>query len=88
MRDVPVDDTTDAPGPPRWFEMRLGGHTTTVRDAELTRLLSEVTPEQPRALLRKCLGATKIRTRRVEQRGQSRQSAHTPKISTVCVTSV
>ena len=58
MRATPLDDTADAPGPPRWFEIRVGGHTTTVQDAELTKRLSEVPPDQLRALLRKSLGAT------------------------------
>jgi ATP-dependent Clp protease ATP-binding subunit ClpC len=58
VRETHLDDTTDAPGPPRWFEIRLGGVTTTVEDAELTRILSEVNPEQLRKLLRKSLGAT------------------------------
>jgi ATP-dependent Clp protease ATP-binding subunit ClpC len=62
VRELPVDDTTDAPGPPRWFEIRLGGVTTTVEDAELTRILSEVSPEQLRELLRKSLSATKDET--------------------------
>jgi ATP-dependent Clp protease ATP-binding subunit ClpC len=58
VRATPLDDTADAPGPPRWFEIRVGGHTTTVQDAELTRILSECNPEQLRALMRKSLGAT------------------------------
>ncbi len=56
LRDVPVEETSDAPGAPRWFEIRLGGRTTTVQDAELTRLLASFTPEQIRELLRKGLG--------------------------------
>jgi ATP-dependent Clp protease ATP-binding subunit ClpC len=59
VRDLSVDGTTDAPGPPRWFEIRLGGRTTTVEDAELTRILSECPPEQLRQLLRQSLSATK-----------------------------
>jgi hypothetical protein len=58
VRSIRLAETSDAPGPPRWFEVRLGGRTTTVQDAELTRILSEVAPEQLRALLRKGLGAT------------------------------
>jgi ATP-dependent Clp protease ATP-binding subunit ClpC len=56
VRATPLAETSDAPGPPRWFEVRLGGRTTTVQDAELTRILSEVTAEQLRELLRKSLG--------------------------------
>jgi ATP-dependent Clp protease ATP-binding subunit ClpC len=59
VRETHLDDTTDAPGPPRWFEIRLGGVTTTVEDAELSRLLSECTPEQLRHLLRASLRTTK-----------------------------
>jgi ATP-dependent Clp protease ATP-binding subunit ClpC len=67
VRATPLDNTTDAPGPPRWFEIRFGGHTTTVQDAELTKLLSEVTPEQLRALLRKSLGAANEDTEDTEK---------------------
>jgi ATP-dependent Clp protease ATP-binding subunit ClpA len=53
LREISVDDTSDAPGPPRWFEIRLGGRTETFRDPELAKLLADVTPEQIRELLRK-----------------------------------
>jgi ATP-dependent Clp protease ATP-binding subunit ClpC len=66
VRATHLDDTSDAPGPPRWFEIRLGGVTTTVEDAELTRILSEVSPEQLRELLRKSLKPTR---KEPDQRG-------------------
>ena len=53
LRDVPLEETSDAPGPPRWFEIKLGGRTATVQDAELTKVLAELDPEQIRAVLRK-----------------------------------
>ena len=49
---IPLDDSTDASGPPRWFEIRMGGRTTTVEDPELARVLHELDPQQLRALLR------------------------------------
>ncbi|HEY1650477.1 MAG TPA: Clp protease N-terminal domain-containing protein [Acidimicrobiales bacterium] len=56
LEQVPLEGTSDALGPPRWFEIKLGGRTATVEDAELTRVLSELDAEQIRAVLRKGLG--------------------------------
>jgi ATP-dependent Clp protease ATP-binding subunit ClpA len=56
LRDVPLEGTSDAPGPPRWFEIKLGGRTATVQDAELARVLAELDLDQIRAVLRRGLG--------------------------------
>jgi len=77
VRDVPVEDTADAPGPPRWFEIRVGGHTTTVQDAELTRILSECPPEQLRALLRQGLGAPNEANEANEENEQTDETEET-----------
>ena len=53
LDQVPVDSTSDAPGPPLWFEIKAGGRTTTVEDPELARVLNELDPQQIRAILRK-----------------------------------
>jgi ATP-dependent Clp protease ATP-binding subunit ClpA len=53
LREVPVQGTSDATGSPRWFEIRIGGRTATVEDAELTSLLSKFSPEQIGQLLRR-----------------------------------
>jgi ATP-dependent Clp protease ATP-binding subunit ClpC len=57
LREVPVQGTSDATGTPRWFEIRIGGRSATVEDAELAALLSEFGPEQIRQLLRRGLAA-------------------------------
>jgi ATP-dependent Clp protease ATP-binding subunit ClpA len=53
LREIPVEDTSDASGPPRWFEIRLGGRIETFRDPELAKRLADCAPEQIRELLRK-----------------------------------
>jgi ATP-dependent Clp protease ATP-binding subunit ClpC len=53
LRDVPVQGTSDVVGSPRWFEIRVGGHSATVEDEELAALLAEFSPEQIRQLLRR-----------------------------------
>jgi ATP-dependent Clp protease ATP-binding subunit ClpA len=57
LRAVPVQGTSDATGTPRWFEIRIGGRSATVEDAELAALLSEFGPEQIGQLLRRGLAA-------------------------------
>jgi ATP-dependent Clp protease ATP-binding subunit ClpA len=53
LREVPVQGTSDALGTPRWFEIRVGGHSATVEDEELAGLLADYSPEQIRQLLRR-----------------------------------
>ena len=53
LREVPVQGTSDASGTPRWFEIRVGGHSATVEDEELATLLADFSPEQIRQLLRR-----------------------------------
>jgi ATP-dependent Clp protease ATP-binding subunit ClpC len=53
LAEIRLEDTSDAPGAPRWFEIRLDGRTQTIRDPELAKVLANVTPEQIRELLRK-----------------------------------
>ncbi len=53
LREIPLGDTSDAPGAPRWLEIRLGGRTETIRDPELAKILEDCTPEQISELLRK-----------------------------------
>jgi ATP-dependent Clp protease ATP-binding subunit ClpA len=50
---IPVEGTSDAFGPPRWFEIKMGGRTATVEDPELARVLAGLDPEKIRAILRK-----------------------------------
>ncbi len=57
LREVPVRDTSDVTGTPRWFEIRIGGRSSTVEDAELTSLLSKYSPEQIGQLLRRGMAA-------------------------------
>jgi ATP-dependent Clp protease ATP-binding subunit ClpC len=57
LREVPVQGTSDATGTPRWFEIRVGGRSATVEDAELATLLAEFGPEQIHQLLRRGLAA-------------------------------
>lgn len=56
LGQVPLEGTSDAPGPPRWFEIKLGGRTATVEDPELARALGALDSDQIRAVLRKGLG--------------------------------
>jgi len=56
LREIPLEDTTDATVPPRWFEIKLGGRTATIRDPELAKILEDVSPDQISALLRKGFG--------------------------------
>jgi ATP-dependent Clp protease ATP-binding subunit ClpA len=53
LEQVPREGTSDASGPPRWFEIKAGGRTTTVEDPDLARVLHELDPQQIRAILRK-----------------------------------
>jgi ATP-dependent Clp protease ATP-binding subunit ClpA len=55
LEQVPIEETSDAPGPPRWFEIRLGGRTATVEDPELAGVLAALDIDQIRAVLRKGL---------------------------------
>jgi ATP-dependent Clp protease ATP-binding subunit ClpA len=57
LREVPVEGTSDALGPPRWLEIRVGGRSSTVQDAELAALLADFNPEQLRQFLRRGLPA-------------------------------
>jgi ATP-dependent Clp protease ATP-binding subunit ClpA len=57
LHEVPVQGTSDASGTPRWFEIRVGGRSATVEDAELATLLAQFGPEQIRHLLRRGLAA-------------------------------
>ena len=85
LREVPVQGTSDAAGTPRWFEIRVGGRSATVEDEELAALLRV----QPRADPPAAAPGHELRTDEVRAAGgQERHSAHTPKISTVCVTSL
>ena len=51
LREVPVQGTSDATGVPRWFEIRVGGHSARVEDEVLAAVLAAFNPEQIRQLL-------------------------------------
>jgi ATP-dependent Clp protease ATP-binding subunit ClpA len=51
LAGIAIEDTTDASGPPRWLEIRLGGRTTTIEDPELARVLHQMDTDALRALL-------------------------------------
>jgi ATP-dependent Clp protease ATP-binding subunit ClpA len=53
LREVPVQGTSDATGAPRWFEIRVGGHSARVDDEVLAGVLAAFSPEQIRQLLRR-----------------------------------
>jgi hypothetical protein len=58
LEQFPREGTSDAPGPPRWFEIKAGGRTATVEDPELAAALAALDADELRVVLRKGLAGS------------------------------